>query len=218
MMRPLPAPTAPGHWLAALLCVLGVGPLSGCASLGAPVSVDEAAPQDAAQAAWMLRQQALAEVTGFRLSGRAALQSGATGWSARLEWVQQAADWSMELVGPLNQGTVRMSGDARQVVVESEGERVAAPNLEALIGDSLGWRVPIEALRWWVLGLPAPDWPAEGLRLDEAGRLTDVRQGPWRLSVLSYVDDSPLALPRKIYVNGEAAELRLVVARWSDPP
>jgi outer membrane lipoprotein LolB len=154
-----------------------------------------------------------------RLSGSsAALQSGDKGWSARIDWRQGPVTWSMELVGPLNQGAVRLSGDGAGVVLESEGERAVAPDLEALIGESLGWRVPVEALRWWVLGLPAPDWPAEDVRLDESGRLLDVRQGPWRLSVLSYVDASPLALPRKLYVNGKAAELRMVVARWGEAP
>jgi len=196
--------------------------LSACASLrpgGASVPAPVPAPvDDPRELAWAQRRQDLSALSGFSLSGRAALQSAGGGWSARLDWEQGPLDWTMELSGPFNQGTLRLAGGAEGVSLESGSERVVAPSLEALLGDSLGWRVPVESLRWWVLGLPAPQWPVEDLRLDAAGRLTDVRQGPWRLSVLAYTDEAPLALPRRIYVNGETAELRLVVQTWGPPP
>jgi outer membrane lipoprotein LolB len=201
--------------IAIVLCAIG---LSGCASFKPGRAMAPEPGGDARVQAWSARREALAALPGFGLSGRAALQSAGEGWSARLDWQQGPAAWTMELSGPFNQGTLRLAGGNGKVRLESGSERVEAASLEALLGERLGWRIPLESLRFWVLGLPAPQWPIEDLRLDAAGRLTDVRQGPWRLSVLAYMDDAPLALPRRVYVNGEAAELRLVVQSWEASP
>ncbi len=204
--------------LRSLFVALLAAALSGCAALRPDFVARSVPPPDPQALAWASRQEALTALPGFDLSGRAALQSDGTGWSARLDWQQGPETWAMELSGPFNQGTLRLASDGSAVSLESGGQRIVAPSVEILLGESLGWRVPVESLRFWVLGLPAPQWPAEDLRLDASGRMTDVRQGPWRLSVLAYMDDTPLALPRRIYVNGEAAELRLVVQSWGKMP
>jgi len=202
----------------AVLALLAVVGLAGCASLKPGTTERPVPTSDSRELAWSARQEAITALEGFRLSGRAALQSERAGWTARLDWQQGPQIWTMELSGPFNQGTVRLAGDDSGVSLESDGERIVALSIQALLGDNLGWRVPLESLRFWVLGLPAPQWPVEDLQLDAAGRLTDVRQGPWRLSVLAYMDDTPLALPRRVYVNGEAADLRLVVRSWGTAP
>lgn len=208
---------APRLLHACLIVLTAIG-LSGCASLRPGAVAPPASTSVTREIAWAERRQQLEALTGFSLSGRAALQSEGGGWSARLDWQQGPEDWTMELSGPFNQGTLRLAGDAEGVSLESGKERMVAPSLEALLGDSLGWRVPVDSLRFWVLGLPAPQWPVDDLRLDAAGRLTDVRQGPWRLSILAYTDETPLALPRRIYLNGATAELRLVVRAWERLP
>jgi outer membrane lipoprotein LolB len=196
-----------------LLLLLAALTLSGCSTLAPQQQASPAPPTEVDP--WALRQASLAASTGFSLSGRAAVQSGDAGWSASLDWVQSGADFQMQLTGPFNQGTVRLEGGTEGVVLSSDGRSLSAPDVDALLGEELGWKVPVAALRYWVLGLPAPEWSTEQLRLDDAGRLTDVRQGPWRLSVLRYADDGPLALPAKVFVMSDQASLRLVIQSFT---
>src|SRR3546814_20340657 len=57
-------------------------------------------------------------------------------------------------------------------------------------------------LRWWVLGLPAPNAPAQ-IELDAQGRLAALTQVGWTLQYQEYQDVGGIALPRRFEAKNQ---------------
>lgn len=167
------------------------------------------------EAAWRARRSDLADLSHWTATGRILIRTEDEAWSATLQWVQQGESYRIRLIGPLGQGTVQVSGDARGVTLRtSDGiHRAASPR--ALMSDTLGWWVPVGGLRYWMTGLDDPQGPAAVVsRLDPFGRPESLDQAGWAIEFQRYASDQPLALPTKLSLQGERLSVRVVVKRW----
>src|SRR3546814_6154436 len=68
-------------------------------------------------------------------------------------------------------------------------------------------------LRWWVLGLPAPNAPAQ-IELDAQGRLAALTQVGWTLQYQEYQDVGGIALPRRFEAKNQQITLKLIADEW----
>jgi len=177
--------------------------LAGCAST--PVLPPAADPAQA----WLEHRQQLARLQDWQITGRIAIRTENEGWHASLDWRQQAQGYLINLTGPLGQGSVQLEGDGRRVTLRSGEEAVVDDDPERLLYRQLGWRVPVPALRYWVVGLPAPG-PAEQ-ELNEQGHLAKLRQADWTIEFRDYVAQDSLVLPGRIFVSNHQAQVRLVI-------
>lgn len=169
------------------------------------------------QYSWQLRQQQLQQLTHWQLSGRLAVQSEHEAWHMSLMWEQRSEHYSLNIIAPLGQGSMRLHGDSNQVMmITDEGETHTADNPERLLFQQLGWKVPVSALRYWVLGLPAPGSFQQ--KLDDFGRLTRLEQAGWEIRFHNYQPQGGVELPRKVFINNHLAKVKLVVSDWQSLP
>ncbi|HMM76714.1 MAG TPA: lipoprotein insertase outer membrane protein LolB [Gammaproteobacteria bacterium] len=198
--------------LAALLGLLAA--LAGCAS--APW---RAAPAPAAaDARWAAHRDAVAGLAAFTVTGRVGIQRGSEGGGAKLRWRQQGPDSDLRIMAPLAQGSFRLQGDAGQVVLSApDGKQYRAASFEALMAAHLGWSFPVEGARYWVRGIPDPRQPVEQLSLDGEGRLSDLAQAGWRISVLEYGAAAGTTLPKRLFLNAGDLKIRLAIDGWELP-
>jgi outer membrane lipoprotein LolB len=167
-------------------------------------------------------EAALSRLEDFAFEGRAAIRQGDKGTQATLNWSQQGADAKLRLSGPFGAGAVRVWLEGPVLSIEdSHGTRLSGPDAEEALSDLLGFAPPIATLRWWLLGLPAPDSQAVQTR-DEAGRLTRLQQDGWQVEYQEYRDE-PLeqgltAMPRRLRATRDTLDLRLVIDRWTLAP
>jgi outer membrane lipoprotein LolB len=195
--------------------------LAGCALPGARPTPEPAA--DPATSAWETRVAALTPRAHFGLRGRIAIQRGAEGAQAQLSWTQRADTWDLRLVAPLGQGSVRLEGMPGAVVLSTpDGARYRASDVDALMKTHLRWSLPVAGARYWILGLPVPGHPVGQLSLDAEGRLRDLAQDGWRISVLEYqnapAEPGGLVLPRRLFLLGKDVQLRIVITAWTASP
>ncbi len=191
--------------------LLLLGLLSGCATISHPPSVDK-------QLAWQQHQQRLSALTQWRLTGRIGIQTAKESLTASLDWSQQQEHYEINMAGPFGSGSLRLSGDNQQVeLVTSKDEQLFATDPEQLIYQQTGLRIPVAALRYWVLGLPAPG-QITGQTLDAFGRLASLKQQNWEIYFRRYMQHDDLALPAKVFVNNHHAKVRLVIKRWELQP
>ncbi|HEY0634676.1 MAG TPA: lipoprotein insertase outer membrane protein LolB [Gammaproteobacteria bacterium] len=170
-------------------------------------------PASSRELAWQERQAALKPLQHWQLTGRLAIQTGDDGWNATLIWRQEQERYKMQLVAPLGQGSLQLEGDNQQVELRtSEGNSAVAADPDTLILTELGWRVPVSALRYWVLGLTAPG--AASVDIDEFGRLRRLKQAGWEVEFLDYTLHGDTELPARLFVNNHQAQVRLVIKRW----
>lgn len=208
----------------ALARALGLGVLLllvGCASSG--VRPKPAPEPDPVASAWEARLAALTPRANFSLRGRIAIQRGAEGAQAQLSWTQRADTWDLRLVAPLGQGSARLQGAPAGVVLSTpDGSRYRAADVDALMKTHLKWSLPVAGARYWILGLPVPGHPVGQLSLDAEGRLRDLAQDGWRISVLEYqnapAEPGGLVLPKRLFLLGKDVQLRIVITAWTASP
>ncbi|OGT21792.1 MAG: outer membrane lipoprotein LolB [Gammaproteobacteria bacterium RBG_16_57_12] len=175
-------------------------------------------PSDTAQQQWQAHLQTLATLNNWELSGRIAVKTGQESLSGTLHWKQQADFYDIRIIGPLGRGSVSLLGDQQQSVLTThEGKSFSAGNAQALLHQHLGLDVPLDYLRYWLLGKPAPDLVTEDLQLDETGRLGTLRQAGWEISYRGYTDAPGLSMPARIFINNHLVSVRLVVDQWTIP-
>lgn len=165
------------------------------------------------QLAWQQRQLRLASLNDWTLTGRLAIQTGHEAWHARINWHQQHQEYAIMLIAPLGQGSLRLDGNEAFVTLQTDdGQSVTAADPTELLEQQFGWRVPVAALRYWVLGIPAPGERQE--QLDEYGRLTHLEQGEWEIQFLDYEAQQGLEVPGRVFVNNHQAKVKLVISDW----
>lgn len=181
--------------------------LAGCAS--APVMPPAAHPQQA----WRQHLDTLERLDHWSIDGRIAVQRGNEGWHANIEWQQRGPAYDILISGPLGQGSVQLKGDGQHVTLRtSKGQSLSDSDPETLLYREMGWRLPVDALRYWVLGMPAPG-PAESA-LNPQGFLERLRQAGWNIEFRDYAAQGSTVLPGRVFVKGSRGQVRLVIDSW----
>jgi outer membrane lipoprotein LolB len=154
------------------------------------------------------RESGAPAAAAFELEGRIAVRAGERAFSSQFRWQQSAVRDDVWLLAPLGQTIAHLEGTADgAVLTTAEQRRYRAGSIEALSESALGWALPVELLRFWVLGEPAPG-PADPLERTAAGRIALLGQQGWRVR-FSYNDGA--ARPSRLELGREGAEIRLVV-------
>jgi outer membrane lipoprotein LolB len=192
-----------------LLMVLAIALVFGCAPLRQPPP-----PSDPEQV-WQARQRVLRESEAWKLKGRVVIDAIEEVWTGTLHWRQQGEEFEIRWMAPLGQGSVELRGNPARVTLRVPKEQpVTATSAENLLQLHLGWSLPVSGLRYWLLGLPAPELPVANLSLDPFGRLLRLSQGGWQIRYLDYSSVKEYELPGKLFFDNPKLRLRLVIDRW----
>ena len=159
-------------------------------------------------------RQQLYRLPVWKLEGRIAAKMGQEGWNANLVWEHEGGQERLRIFGPFNQGTVSIIVQSDLVYVnEGNGVVTSSRDPNGWLKSRLGFAVPLRSLRYWVLGLPAPD--AEYTpELDAGGGLVGFQQGGWALSFERFDAIGDKVLPKKMTIRGSEVVLRLVADEW----
>jgi outer membrane lipoprotein LolB len=154
----------------------------------------------------------------WQAQGRVAVRSAGTGFSASFDWQESGGDSELDVRGPLGGGAARITQTADTIRIESG----AAPPLEAaapfdaLEGElvaRLGFPLPITALRYWLLGAPAPDRPS-------TPTAQGFEQDGWAITLEEFaaVDGAPAPLPSRLTLLRGDTRIRVAVSHWRVGP
>ena len=151
---------------------------------------------------WRRQQQQLGTLTVWQLAGRMSVQLESEGWSASLYWWQDNDKYRLRIVAPLGRGAVEIAGDHETVSLHTADNRILRDgDIAVMMRENLGWEVPVDALVYWIRGLPQPGTPAENLQLDESGRLSAVDQAGWNIRYDRYINTDGYEVPTRMTVQ-----------------
>ncbi len=186
---------------------------SGCASLS-PLAPE--APSERVSQLWRQHIQSVGAQTDWTLSARIAAHSEDDGWNGKLHWQQKKDSYQVSFNAPFGQGGLQLDGGPQYVEMRtSDGQTMIATDVESLLFQQLGWRLPLNSLRYWVRGVPVPTGEtAPLLSFDEEGRLARLQQFHWQIEYPAYRPSDGLMLPRKVYLENGELSVRLVIDRW----
>ena len=156
-------------------------------------------------------------VADFRLRGKIGVrdQSASGGaFSASFDWIQAGDAFAIELWGPLGQGRTRLEGDTGTLsVTDTHGVTWAGESPEAFMREHLGWSAPVNVLRHWIRGRPAPR-RANALERDVDGHLTRFEQLGWTVELSRWRQAAGGAVPGRVRATGHGRMITVVCKEW----
>jgi outer membrane lipoprotein LolB len=190
-----------------LFLALGAA-LGGCASLHRPASTAPVAVP------WAQRLAELERAGSWQLEGRAAVAIGEQGWQASLDWRQSGSESDLHLAGPFNVGALSIKVTPAGVSLND-----APPSAQMVeqLQARLGFELPLDNLRYWLLGIPNPAAPFE-LTRNAQDRAQHLAQGGWDIDYDKYLPSGSDALPGRLELSRADARVRVVVDRWGTAP
>lgn len=188
--------------------------LAGCATTRSPLDPEK---QKSAEQQWAQRRNDLSPINHFLMSSRLAYGK-VLGVKADLRWQQNAdGSFDMRISGPFGVGAATLTGDRQHVLVRTREGDYDTTDPEQWLSEHMGWTLPLNGLRYWVLGLPAPQSEA-ALELNIKGQAVVLEQDGWRLEYSEYQSKDGYELPRKFEATNPTVKLKVVVDEWSELP
>ena len=141
-------------------------------------------------------------------SGRFALSGQNESVSASIKWAHTNQQDEIELSGLFGQGrTIIYMLDGSITIDDGDKKVQYFGEVDALLTKHLGVELPVSALKYWVLGLVSPGVSYIPL---ENGFL----QSKWRVKYQSMQQVGRYELPKKMKVESDSAQLKLIVNQW----
>ena len=181
--------------------------LAGCASV----------PPAAAPA-----RPAQVQKVSFGFAGRIAVRYDDKRSSAGVHWQHDVRSDEILLLAPLGQTVARIrrtmqtaGGQLPQPVytLDAEDRHYVAHDAASLTEKALGWRLPLDCLQYWVLGLPLPGEPFSGKRKTN-GEWDVLTEDGWTIHYTRYATQSADSLPLRITLRRAGLQIRLLIDEW----
>jgi outer membrane lipoprotein LolB len=167
----------------------------------------------AAPAAWEWRSLALQQAQAWQLDGRAAVAVGTQGWQASLDWRQRGTDAELHLAGPLGVGALVLTQTAAGLSLNGAPPSAA---VLAQLQQRLGFELPLNELRYWLLGVPDPGSAFELARNGE-DRAQQLLQAGWTVAYERYMPVGVDWLPARLVMSRDDVRVRIAVDHWQAP-
>ncbi|AOJ70039.1 MULTISPECIES: lipoprotein insertase outer membrane protein LolB [Burkholderia] len=132
------------------------------------------------------------------------------------DWQEQDASVSLELRSPLGQTLAVVKSAPSGASLELPNRQPQyAPDVGELMQRALGFALPLDGLRYWLLPTPAPATPATTVRDPQDGtRIKEIRQDGWTIDYIAYAD-APAAGVKRINLVRQTPplDIKLVLDR-----
>jgi outer membrane lipoprotein LolB len=163
---------------------------------------------------WKIHQASIFPHSKWQAVAKISVQSPKYSGSVRLNWKQLDENFSIILTGPLGLQNMLMTGDSDEAVIHYQGKtKVGSPN--KLIKEIIGIPFQINALAYWLRGIPYPNLIQTNLLIYPEGQAHKFEQAGWSLEFDKY-KQTPLGnMPRKILGSKKGQSFKLIISQWS---
>lgn len=156
----------------------------------------------------LAKMQSLQQQKNWYFDGRLALVNEKDSISASISWHHQVERDDIELSGPLSQGRITISVTADSVVVD-DGEKPQEfkGRVDTIVSEQLGVDMPVNALKFWVLGVNDPKQPF-------TEQVSGFDQGGWLVRFREMQRANTILLPKKISAEKDNTKIKLIIDHW----
>ncbi|MDD5216372.1 MAG: lipoprotein insertase outer membrane protein LolB [Methylococcales bacterium] len=153
-------------------------------------------------------QNALYDLQRWAFEGRIAITGKNDAWSANINWEHTPTEDLIKLSGPLGQGGALIQLNASGVTIDQGGGDVkSSTDVENFINQQVGLAVPVNSLRYWVVGLPDKSQTASTIA-------NGFEQVGWKNQYKTMQPVNSYVLPRNMTVTSETVKLKLFIDQW----
>ena len=142
--------------------------------------------------------------------GRLVLSDEDSSMTASIRWVHKDKRDDIELSGPFGQGRTIITITDNSIVIDDGDNRPVQYSgaVDELVSTHLGIKIPVMALKYWVIGLLEPDVKYKSF---DGG----FSQAGWRVKYQQMQQEGQDLLPKKMRLEQGGVKLKLIVSRWN---
>jgi outer membrane lipoprotein LolB len=165
--------------------------------------------------AYQQRSADLITRSSWELAGKLSLDDGEEGGSGKLSWKVSDELSLMSFRGALGRGAWKLdSGPGFATLSKADGQISRANSISELAEAEVGWHIPVDSLKWWVLGIAAPG-ETSLIDLDSEGLLQELHQNEWQIRFDRYRVFGDVNLPAKIEAVNGPYRIKMAVSSWT---
>ena len=146
--------------------------------------------------------------SSFNIHGLVGVTTTNSQNSANFNWYQHGATYHIELYGPMALGTTYLDSDGQQVALTlSNQQTYNASSPEILMQNVLGWSLPLDGLKYWILAQPVPNEPFAAQK-NITGNFQSLSQEGW---TITYTWVATQKFPHKITLTRPGIKAIVIV-------
>ena len=149
----------------------------------------------------------------WTINGRISMIHKDENWYARFNWIQQNQDFQISFTGPLGETELQVSQIEQNIRLKTPSIERSSDNLEQLLFQETGWKLPVSSLRYWSHGQPDPHMNAQ-LEYNEQQQISDIYQAGWHIHYPKRMQVDPYMLPKKIIVTEQDLKIKIIITSW----
>jgi len=137
-------------------------------------------------------------------------------WQAAIHWDQQNEDFKLSLHNPFGQLLGRIEKQGKEAIFVDEDGRNhhrSASELDQLVRQQIGIPVPVDNLRYWILGQPQPDQSWQLLDTSQ-GNAHGFSQADWDIHFNRWSLFGGRMLPSRLTLQHGKITLKFVLHDW----
>lgn len=157
-------------------------------------------------------------LTQWTAKGRIALVAQGQGGSGSFVWQQRSERTELLVRGPLGAGGLQVVTDGEVLeLTDGSGKPLDGAAARAELERRLGVALPLAELRYWMLGVPAPQETGGPVEKPDGATLPGFIQRGWTVSYEALGEHAGWRLPARLSAATGDTRVRMVVDDWMLP-
>lgn len=190
-----------------ITAVLVLALLSGCATTPQPSSPPHQARSDYLRAhmTWTVAMSLVAVTPHEK-------------FKARVQWQHMPQHYTIKMRDFIGRTVAVVEGKPDLVVAKtSKGQRYQNVDADHLLAELTGLDLPVNGLKYWLLGLVDPHLSHEVYQTGAQGLPQVIKQAGWTIRYQAYENVGPVAMANTIMLDQDDISLRVKISRWQLP-
>ena len=170
-------------------------------------------PTEPKTLSWPEHFKTIALIDNWQANAKIAIKVNRESQTATMIWRQEKDLFDLVFSGPFGQSAIKLQGDSQSATLTLPKETpLTGPRTSELLRKRLGWELPVENAKYWILGIPSPLSKNQATLKDE--RLFKLVQDGWDISYTKYNKIDQHYLPAKIILTRGDVKLLIAVYKW----
>jgi outer membrane lipoprotein LolB len=138
--------------------------------------------------------------------------------SGSVRWILNPNEERIDVLSPTGSVVAQLTMTESEARLKTDDQETVAKDADTLFNDVIEISLPVNALRYWVRGLDAPDLPLESVEKDGEGRITQLSQDGWQLAYNGSISiesgSHRFEVPRRLTATRDDIEIRWASTEW----
>lgn len=156
----------------------------------------------------------LSDLNHWQLNARVAIKTPEENLTASLYWQKNQSLFDFFLSGAFGVTVAHLIQEENSASLEiPDTDKLIHYDAERLLQQTLGWDFPIDALSYWVKGLPSGR-PGEIVSYGDKGQISKISLDQWQIDFSKYRLYQGYLLPKMIKATHPNISLKVVAKNW----